>query len=214
MTLSDRVQSKSRRRREAEQQELRQAILNAAGELLLERGYEGFSMRRLAARIGYSATTLYLYFENKDDLLFTLLDEGYWQFGERLAQAADSTDDPLERLARIGRAYIRFGLENPVHYQLMFMRRSDYLWTRMSEREHDRVDSLQVLQGAVRSALQAGVVKPAPAEVYDLSLWSMVHGVVALFIAAPPFPPEVVEQVSEQALQSMLLGIRIDLKAD
>jgi AcrR family transcriptional regulator len=208
MTLSDRVQQKSRRRRADEQQELRQAILAAAGELLLERGYEGFSMRRLAARIGYTATTLYLYFENKEDLLFTLLDDGYREFGERLAGAAATTDDPLERLERIGRAYIRFGLENTVHYQLMFMRRSDFLWSRLAAREHDHVDSLQVLQGAVRSALLAGVLQPAPAEVLALSLWAIVHGVVALFIAAPPFPPEFVEQVMEQTLHSMLQGIR------
>lgn len=210
MTLADRVQKKSRRRREDEQQELRQAILAAAGELLLEHGYEGFSMRRLAARIGYTATTLYLYFENKEDLLFNLLDDGYWEFGERLAEAADSTADPLERLLRIGRAYIRFGLENPVHYQLMFMRRSDFIWSRLAAREHDNVDSLQVLQSAIRAGLQAGVLQPAPAEVYDLSLWSIVHGVVALFIAAPPFPPEVIEQVAEQTLRSMLQGIRAD----
>ena len=66
----------SRDRREGEKHELRQRLLSAAGQEFLEHGYENFSLRRVAEVIGYSATTIYLYFENKDDLLLaTVQDE-------------------------------------------------------------------------------------------------------------------------------------------
>jgi AcrR family transcriptional regulator len=51
----------------------RQAILTAAGALFLEQGYERFSLRKVAERIGYSPTTIYPYFRDKDDLLFIKL---------------------------------------------------------------------------------------------------------------------------------------------
>jgi AcrR family transcriptional regulator len=51
--------------------------VDAAGALFLEQGYERFSLRKVAERIGYSPTTIYLYFRDKDDLLFTVVDEGF-----------------------------------------------------------------------------------------------------------------------------------------
>src|SRR5919201_6487096 len=103
----ERLRRASRRRREQEKQELRQAILAASAELILERGYDGFSLRQVAERIGYSATTIYLHFENKDALVAAVIDEGFGRF-LRALQAVD-TLDPLGRIADLGRAYVRFG---------------------------------------------------------------------------------------------------------
>src|SRR5436190_19184209 len=119
-TQAQRLQQAIRHRQNQEKLELRQAILREAGKLFLEQGYNHFSLRRVAERIGYSPTTIYLYFRDKDDLLFTVVDEGFARFGQQLAAAA-STEDPWERLIALGRAYVSFGLQNPVYYQLMFM---------------------------------------------------------------------------------------------
>src|SRR5260221_9833654 len=89
-TQAQRLSLAIRHRQEREKQELRQAILAAAGELFLEQGYERFSMRKVAERIGYSPTTIYLYFRDKDDLLFTVIDDGFVRFGQQLALAAES----------------------------------------------------------------------------------------------------------------------------
>src|SRR5205807_9948129 len=86
-TQAERLRQAIRHRQAHEKQELRQAILTAAGELFLEQGYERFSLRKVAERIGYSPTTIYLYFHNKDDLLFTVVDEGFVRFGQQLAAA-------------------------------------------------------------------------------------------------------------------------------
>jgi AcrR family transcriptional regulator len=67
----------TRYQRKQEKEELRQTILKAAGALFLEQGYDRFSMSRLAQEIGYSDATLYLYFRNKDDLLFTVVDKAF-----------------------------------------------------------------------------------------------------------------------------------------
>src|SRR5436853_6901682 len=120
-TQAQRLRQAIRNRQAQEKQELRQVILTAAGTLFLEQGYERFSLRKVAELIGYSPTTIYLYFRDKDDLLFTVVDEGFKRFGQQLAAAAASTGDPWERIIALGRAYVAFGLQNHEYYQLMFM---------------------------------------------------------------------------------------------
>lgn len=184
-TSAERLRVASSQRREQEKQELRQAILTAAGELFLERGYEHFSLRQVAERIGYSATTIYLYFKDKDDLLFTVVDEGFVRFGQQLSAAAASTADPLERLHAMCQAYLDFALHNKLHYQMMFMQRTDFLMQERPGEDLPRIDSFGVLQQAVQQALDAGALQPGDAERYSDLLWSVVHGPVALAITVP-----------------------------
>src|SRR5579872_3791980 len=101
-TRADRVRRASQLRRAQQKEELRQAILRAAGELFLQHGYEAFSLRQVAEYLGYSATTIYLYFDNKDDLLFAVADDAYRLFCETELQAFMSTEDPIQRLLAIG----------------------------------------------------------------------------------------------------------------
>src|SRR5881296_1899668 len=166
-TQTQRLRQAIRHRRDQEKQELRQAILTAAGTLFLEQGYERFSLRKVAERIGYSPTTIYLYFRDKDDLLFTVVDEGFVRFGQQLAAAAESQEDPWERLIALGRAYVAFGLEHPVYYQLMFMQRADFLMQKPRGESQPRIASFRMLRQAVQQAIDAGVLRPGDAESYS-----------------------------------------------
>jgi AcrR family transcriptional regulator len=207
-TRAERVRRASRRRREDEKQELRQAILQAASRLFAEQGYERFSLRQVAEWIGYSATTIYLYFKDKDDLLFAVADEGFARFGQQLAAAADGADDPIARLGAIGRAYIDFGLSNPVHYQLMFMQRADFLTSNRPGEQHARIDSFNVLQDTVRYAIDANALLPGDVEAYSDALWALVHGIVALAISMPLMPAERIRRGADTALAMSIDGLR------
>ena len=121
-----RTQEASRLRREQERRELRERILAAAGEEFLEKGYDSFSLRRVAERIGYTPTTIYLYFRNKDELLRETVQDGFAAFDQRVEETAAAHADPVARIAALGQAYIEFGLQNPALYRLMFMQRSDF----------------------------------------------------------------------------------------
>ena len=189
-TRAERLRDASRQRRDQEKQDVRQAILDAAAALFREHGYERFSLRQVAERIGYSPTTIYLYFTDKDALLFTVADVGFTRFGEQLVAAAGSTADPAERLAAMGRAYIDFGLQNPAYYQLMFMQRGDFLMAQRAGECKPRIDSFSVLQQAVRDAINAGAMRSGDAAPYADALWALVHGIVAMAITMPFFPAE------------------------
>src|SRR6266516_2121668 len=206
-TQAERLRKAIRHRQAQEKQELRQAILTAAGELFLEQGYERFSLRKVAERIGYSPTTIYLYFHNKDDLLFTVVDEGFVRFGQKLA-AAESQEDPWERIIALGRAYITFALQNPVYYQLMFLQRTDFLTQRQVGESQPRIASFRMLQQAVQQAIDAGVLRPGDVESYSDVLWALVHGIASLALSMPTFDASRLERTMETAWQMECRGLR------
>jgi AcrR family transcriptional regulator len=208
ITRAERVRKASRQRREQEKQDLRATILHAASRLFAEQGYEHFSLRQVAEMIGYSPTTIYLYFKNKDDLLFAVVEEGFDSFGAQLAAAAAAVADPLARLNAIGRAYIDFGLQNPVHYQLMFMQRADFLIGHRPGEEQPRIYAFRVLQDTVQYGIDSGAVLPGDVEAYSDALWALVHGVVALAISMPFIPAERIQRSAETALAMSIDGLR------
>ena len=107
-------------RREREKSETRDKILDAARELFVTEGYDGVSMRRVAEKIEYSPTAIYVHFADKNELFHELCQQDYSRLAE-VFQSSTMSIDPLERLKQIGRTYIDFGVHYPNHYKFMFM---------------------------------------------------------------------------------------------
>jgi AcrR family transcriptional regulator len=184
-TQVQRVRAASSERREREKQELRQTILAAAQDLFLTHGYEGLSMRLVAEKIGYTPTTIYLYFEDKDDLLFAVMDQAYDRFTADLEAAYRSTDDPLQRLRNLAQAYIRFALQNQEAYQMIFMQRPDFLMKWKSGTKEPRAASLYILKEAIQQAQEVGVISAGDVGLQSDVFWAAVHGAASLAIVMP-----------------------------
>ena len=108
-------------------EEFRREILDAARELFITEGYEKFSMRRLAEKIDYSPTTIYLYFRGRDDLLFAICEEFFGNFSAQLDRIRTVfPQDPVETLRHALLHLMNFGLENPNQYKLIFFTKSVY----------------------------------------------------------------------------------------
>lgn len=208
MTRAKRVEAASRHRRDVQRLGLRQTILDAAAKLFLEEGYAQFSMRQIAEGIGYSATTIYRYFSDKDDLLFAVVDRGFHEFEQALTTAAASSHDPTERLRALGRAYIDFGRANPAYYQLMFMQRGDYLCSPPAGAEKPRVAAFSALEQAVEAALAAGAITPGDPRAYSHLLWAVVHGAVSLAIAMPDLKILTTDRERDLIVDVALKGLR------
>lgn len=215
-TRAGRIQTRSSERRQRQKIELRQIILDAAGELFQQHGYENFSLRQVAERIGYSPTTIYLYFHNKEDLLRTTVQEGFAAFDRRIQEVADAVPEPLHRIEALGRAYIAFGMEHPTLYRLMFMQRSDFYF--MPEfvegspqptvsGERPRTQAMTLLMQAVVDGMAAGVVRPGDALITADVLWAGAHGLVSLAIS-PLMSPEHAQKVIDLLLKTLVDGIR------
>jgi len=174
-------------RREREKTETRDKILDAARELFVTEGFEGVSMRKVAEKIEYSPTAIYVHFADKNELFRELCHQDYARLAEVFQSSVMSTD-PLERLKQIGAIYIEFGTRYPNHYKFMFM-------TRHPEHEFDETDremhgnpekdAYAFLKWAVQQAIDAECFRDdiRDAELISQTLWASVHGVISLDIA-------------------------------
>ena len=212
-TSTQRIRQATRERREQEKQELSHTILQAAAELFLEQGYEHFSLRQVAERIGYAPGTIYLYFKDKDEVLSRLASDGFARFKQDLATAAQSEREPLARLRALGRAYITFGMQHPAAYQLMFVQRPEFLIAAQQkdvqcEPQAEEDEAFRLLEEEVTQAMRAGVIRQG--DIYGTcdALWSMVHGIVTLAIRFPDFGQERLDSATNVVLELLVNGLR------
>lgn len=174
-------------RREREKSETRDKILDAARELFVTEGYEGVSMRRVAEKIEYSPTAIYVHFVDKNELFHELCRQDFARLQE-VMQSVDMPGDPIERLRQIGRNYIQFGLRFPNHYVFMFMTPHPPHEPDEEDREimgNPEKDAYAMLKRAVQEAINEGCFREEvqDAELVSQTLWASVHGVISLNIA-------------------------------
>ena len=207
-------------RREREKSEIREKILDAARELFINQGYEGVSMRKVAEKIEYSPTAIYIHFADKEELFHELCHQDFARLAE-VFQSAAIPEDPVERLKQIGRMYIDFGMRYPNHYKLMFMTSHPALQM-MDERDceikgNPEVDAYAFLKLTVQQAMDAGCFREdlTDAEMLSQTLWAAVHGVISLQIAKGKDPWvewRSVEQRTELMLDAIMRGLLLEAK--
>jgi AcrR family transcriptional regulator len=207
MPLNQRVRNASRKRRESARSSARHSIIQAANALLLAEGYEAFSLRRVAERAGYTATTIYRHFPDRDALLYAVTDEGFRLLTSGLGSAGGEPD-PFVSLEAIALAYIDFGLEHPAYYRVMFVTRPDLLWRRVPEQAGSRMDRFSSLRTAVGAALaHRPCVESDPLTVSN-ALWAITHGAVSLALAIPYLPPRQARSFGAVAVRGFLAGLK------
>jgi AcrR family transcriptional regulator len=201
----------SAERRARERENLRRAILDAARELFATQDYKNVSMRKIADRIEYSPTAIYLHFKDKDEILAHLIEEGFVKLCEMVYQAGggDGTADPVERLRRGGRAYLAFAFENPHYYRLMFQLED------AGKALHDKAGeaayrAFGFIRECVGAGQEAGRFRRDVEEiVLSHAVWAGIHGAAALVLSGhvPGMLPEAMRDAFlEQAVEMTLRG--------
>lgn len=169
----------------ARETDLRTAVLDAARLLLVREGYRDLSMRDVASAVGCSVSSIYLYFAGKDELVHTLMDEGFDRWYRKQRELADEGGTPLSRLEAVCRAYVEFGLANPEFYEIMFMFHSDRMARYPKElfrRARRNLEYIGELAAAYAGEAAAGTA-PDAAAVRATALWATLHGIVSTIVA-------------------------------
>jgi AcrR family transcriptional regulator len=170
-------------RKEKQKTEIRKLILDASMKLFVEEGFESITIRRIAELIEYSPTTVYLYFKDKDEIFYGLHDLGFekmQEFNQNLA----SIQNPLVRLHKMGENYLRFGMENPEYYSLMFINGEPMKkMTQLGCEGWKPGDAaISRLQATITECMEKGYLAKADSYQVSLAVWSFVHGLVSLAI--------------------------------
>lgn len=188
---------------------LRQEILDAASELFVKEGYENVSMRRIADKIEYSPTTIYLYFHDKAELLEQVCQETFSRLTQHLRVILEQPGDPLERLRRGLIAYVHFGLENPHHYRATFMMPipDSFDKAKYAMPDSPGLQAFDFLRRCVFDCISSGKLHPRDPELASQTLWCGAHGVTSLLITHSMFPWVGKEQVIESVVDTVIAGV-------
>ena len=160
---------------------LREDILKAALQLVEEKGTAGLTMRAVAGGLGYSATAIYQHFESKEKLLLALKIKAGDLLTEEMERARQ---EPTleEQLFQMGRRYIRFGLENPTYYRLIFQDTSLDLICSPEQTERMR-HSWSIMRGTMQTWVEEHGFQGINVDQEANVLWMMVHGLTSLALA-------------------------------
>ena len=201
------------RNRRGQGELLRADILAAAGRLLAERGDEdAVSIRMIADAVGVTPPSIYLHFPDKDALIEAVCEERFKAFDDALEAAAATAANPLDEMRARGRAYVRFALDNPEHYRVLFMTKHERA---MAPHELVAPDAdasagaraFAHLVGVVTRAAAAGYIVTADPVVTAIHCWSQFHGIVSLLISEPGFPWPPVDGLVDALLDEQERGL-------
>ena len=159
--------------------DVRLALLDAAGELLLSEGTEGMTTRRLASMAGTTTQAIYTEFGGKEGIARAMYREGFARLEERI-RADGVTADPFLDLLQHGRAYRESALERPHFYGVMFGRPIPEFTPDGEDLEASRIVH-DLLAEVIERVIATGALVPdAVADDIAQWLWAVVHGVVSL----------------------------------
>lgn len=195
-------------RKEKQKLEIRKMILDASMKLFVEQGFENVSIRKIADLIEYSPTTVYLYFKDKNEILYSLHDMGFEKMAE-YNQDLWEIKNPLLRLYKMGENYIRFGLNHPEFYDLMFILKAPMEVIEANRNcEWAKGDqALARLQETVAACMEAGLIAKGDVKAASMCIWATVHGLVSLAIRNrfnKLVPAEQIPQMMQQSLNWLL----------
>jgi AcrR family transcriptional regulator len=185
--------------------EVSEALLRAAGEVLATEGPAALTVRRIAHEAGISTINVYSRFGGKDGLLEQLYLEGFRRLADAM-NAEPSTDDPLDDLLRCGLAYRRFALEHTTLYRVMFDRAlpefqpADDTLTAATE-------TLELLAARVERVVEAGEFAPVDGLHTAATIWAACHGAMSLELKAVGPPQVDWEQVYQQMMVVVARGL-------
>lgn len=159
----------------------RERILDAAQAIIAEEGPDALSMRAVAARVGVTATTIYHYFDGKEELVDRVVRRAFGHFRSSLVGAAEEhPPGSWERIHALGEAYIRFTHEQEQYFRVLFAIRAE---RQSAIEELPAEGGYHLLREAVVEAADRGELREEDPEVVVLYLWAFCHGLVTLSLA-------------------------------
>lgn len=157
------------------------AILDATRDLLVDGGLEALSMRAVAEQVGVSATAIYHHFANKQALVERVVHDAFERFGSEMAQAAARhPTGSLERVQALGRAYVRFAVENEAYFRVIFsIAKADP----RNPEDLPHGGGYPLLRQSIAEAMASGAMLRADPDLMAHYLWTHVHGIVTLALS-------------------------------
>ena len=177
----------TKERKQRDKKDMTDSVLDAAMKLFLSQGYKNVTLRKIADEIEYSPATIYLYFKDKEEILLALQTRAFEKF-YTAQKSVQNIEDPVQRLMAHGEVYIKFAIENPEQYDLMFIMEQPLI--KKPEEWHTGMNSYDLLRQNVKECTDRGLLKFDNYEAASFALWAFVHGIASILIKRGMMVPD------------------------
>ncbi len=189
----------------------RERIIAVAIELYLNGGLKAITMRRVARELKLTPMALYRHFKNKEELLATVIDEGFRVFGSYQYRALEGKT-AAERLLLTGEAFIDFTLQEPQFFKVIFMAPDIVANAQVPEEIASRARATyQFLVDRVSEGMREGFLRATDAEKVAKTIWGLSHGLGSLYLAQMLETDEAgFRLIFMESFQNLGVGIFVD----
>ena len=185
---------------------LREEILDVSKELLLKHGFSKISMRKIAKKADVTATSIYLHFTNKDDLLLALVEESIANLNKVLRNALNETASPIDQLESLADAYVGYALENPQEYEIIYMVRPEEMPKYPKEKFEQVREIYELLAGIIERGKERNLFDVEDPLVSAYTLWAQIHGVVSVILGKRLDTRVPIERFLDLAIDHIIQG--------
>jgi AcrR family transcriptional regulator len=184
---------------------LKQALVDAAIDLIAEVGPHGFALREVARRAGVSHNAPYRHFRDRSDLLAVVAMQGFYRLTASMKRSAAQGYDAGERLRFCGRGYVNFALRWPQHFIVMFDLPSDQ--DRQPDYQAAAQEAFDTLLGYIEECQKTHLLPEGDPKPLALAAWSTVHGIARLAVSSHlPLGKAAVPDFTDQVTKILLSG--------
>lgn len=162
---------------------IRQSILETTRKLLVKYGYNSLTVRKIAAKTGCATGTIYLYFDNKDVLIHSLIDEGFEKLFQLLTDKIEKLNSPEDKLESFCRGYVSFGLVNPEFYEIMYLLHPEKMKRYPKEKFRRARRTLDLLSDILDELAESRGIILKDSKLQSYGIWASLHGIVTILLA-------------------------------
>ena len=157
---------------------LREKILEASRRVLFTKGYDALSMRKIASATGVSATSIYLYFKNKDHLVHTIIEESVEELSTAIESGASRVKGTINKFEAIIRSYVDFALNQPEKYQVIYLVKPEAMGRYPKDKFRKTRRGYALLESVIQQGVDEGIMDLDRPMIAAYSIWAQLHGII------------------------------------
>jgi len=167
------------------QEEIQEAILKAAEELIETEGMDQVSIRKIAEKVGYSPGNIYQYFKGKDEIIGILVRKGYQEILQRAKSVKTNEEHPEEEIKESFIEYMKAALKTPYYFKAVMLSENPQVLKQTAILQegvsHER-ETFKILREKIEKGIQIGRFKNKEPELTAQLIWTSTFGLLIRLI--------------------------------
>lgn len=199
-----------RKRQLEKQEEVRKTILEVARNIIAQEGVQGLSIRKITNAIDYSPAIIYHYFKDKNEIIETLVNEGYGRILAAVRLVKRNENEPQKEMKEVFMNYINAALAIPEEYKAIMLNDDASVLEKTALLERGiskKSPTMQMLCDNIQRGIDRGCYAPCDPELTAQIIWTATFGLIIKLMLEKDISSEQVERLIEQHFNVLFNGI-------